>query len=240
MDDRRWKVGELAEATGLTVRALHHFDEVGLLRPAARSAAGHRLYTSADVRRLYRIIALRQLGLPLREIARALDGDLGDAVRAQLDHVEQVIAVHRHLRLRLGALLRAIEREREPSIDQLLATMEAVMRGSHFTPEQLERARRRHEEPGFAGRFADWKRRCADLAGEMRAEMRREADPADPAPQALARRWNEVMLEIVDGDRHALSAMYRKIDAKGPEAATQGILDTETWTYLRQAFAAGF
>jgi MerR family transcriptional regulator, thiopeptide resistance regulator len=74
MDERQWKVGELADATGLTVRTLHHFDEVGLLRPATRSQAGHRLYTADDVRRLYRIIALRHLGMPLREIAQASTG----------------------------------------------------------------------------------------------------------------------------------------------------------------------
>jgi DNA-binding transcriptional MerR regulator len=47
MEERHWKVGELARATGLTVRTLHYFDETGLLRPVARSAAGHRLYTAA-------------------------------------------------------------------------------------------------------------------------------------------------------------------------------------------------
>ena len=70
-DERRWRIGELAAATGLTVRTLHHYDAVGLLAPAERSAAGHRRYTSADVHRLYRVVALRQLGLSLEEIAGA-------------------------------------------------------------------------------------------------------------------------------------------------------------------------
>lgn len=58
-----WKVGALARATGLTVRTLHYYDEIGLLQPSARLAGGHRLYGAADVGRLYRIIRLRQLGL---------------------------------------------------------------------------------------------------------------------------------------------------------------------------------
>jgi DNA-binding transcriptional MerR regulator len=61
----KWKIGELEAATGLTVRTLHHYDEIGLLRPSERSEAGHRICTDADVRRLYRIISLRQLGFPL-------------------------------------------------------------------------------------------------------------------------------------------------------------------------------
>ena len=66
-EERRWKVGELAGATGLTVRALHHYDDVGLLVPSERSSANHRLYSEDDVRRLYRVIALRRLGLGLDE-----------------------------------------------------------------------------------------------------------------------------------------------------------------------------
>jgi DNA-binding transcriptional MerR regulator len=88
VDERRWKVGELAEATGITVRTLHHFDVIGLLRPTERSAAGHRLYTADDLRRLYRVLALRHLGMPLAEIAQSLDGDsddLGAAVGGQLE-----------------------------------------------------------------------------------------------------------------------------------------------------------
>ena len=56
------KVGALAELTGLTVRALHHYDHIGLLRPSDRSSSGHRLYTGDDVARLYRICLLRRLG----------------------------------------------------------------------------------------------------------------------------------------------------------------------------------
>ena len=53
------KVGELARRTGLTVRTLHHYDAIGLLRPSERSESGYRLYGDADMRRLYRIIAMR-------------------------------------------------------------------------------------------------------------------------------------------------------------------------------------
>lgn len=67
------RVGDLASSAGLTVRTLHYFDEVGLLRASQRTAAGHRLYSDADVERLYRICLLRRFGLALEEIAQALD-----------------------------------------------------------------------------------------------------------------------------------------------------------------------
>lgn len=65
-----WRVGALAELTGLTVRALHHYDHLGLLRPSQRTPAGHRLYTADDVARLYRINLLRRLGFPLNQRPR--------------------------------------------------------------------------------------------------------------------------------------------------------------------------
>jgi MerR family transcriptional regulator, thiopeptide resistance regulator len=67
------RVGELAAATGLTVRTLHYYEEIGLLVASGRTPAGHRLYGDEDVERLYRICLLRRLGLPLDQIGKALD-----------------------------------------------------------------------------------------------------------------------------------------------------------------------
>lgn len=66
-------VGELARLTGITVRALHHYDEIGLVVPSQRTAAGYRLYDDADVIRLQQVLLFRELGLPLDEIAFAID-----------------------------------------------------------------------------------------------------------------------------------------------------------------------
>ena len=63
-----WKVGELAAHTGLSVRALHHYDEIGLLSPSARTPSGHRLYAHADVERLQQVQSLRSMGMSLDEV----------------------------------------------------------------------------------------------------------------------------------------------------------------------------
>jgi DNA-binding transcriptional MerR regulator len=82
-------VGELSRLTGLTVRALHHYDEIGLVRPSQRSAAGYRLYDDADALRLQQVMVLRELGVPLDQIGAAIDEAADRAVllrqhRAQL------------------------------------------------------------------------------------------------------------------------------------------------------------
>src|ERR1700760_1196472 len=67
------KVGELARRTGLTVRTLHHYDQIGLLRPSLHSDAGYRLYSPADVARLQRVLSLRQLGFSPEQVGDCLD-----------------------------------------------------------------------------------------------------------------------------------------------------------------------
>lgn len=67
-----WRVGELARLTGLSVRTLHHYDQIGLLQPARRTPGGHRLYTPADVTQLAFIVVLRRAGVALAEIGRQL------------------------------------------------------------------------------------------------------------------------------------------------------------------------
>ena len=82
--DDGWKIGALATASGLTVRALHHYDSVGLLTASGRTAAGHRIYSAQDVARLYQTQFLRRLDLSLAEITRALDDpdwDIREAIR---------------------------------------------------------------------------------------------------------------------------------------------------------------
>ncbi|MEU7833845.1 MerR family transcriptional regulator [Nonomuraea sp. NPDC049129] len=240
MNARRWNIGDLAAATGVTVRTLRYFHQIGLLCPAERSAAGHRVYTGDDVRRLYQILALRELRLPLAEIADSLDGaDLQATIQHQLELVERRLAAQHTLRRQLLGVTQALREAQEPSIDQLIEAMEAMMQARHFTPEQLARFEARHRELGEEG-FAHRLRGLTDLAAEAGGFAERGTDPADPAVQELARRWTEAMAGLVNGDRSALSALYAKIDTKGAEAATKGILSSPAWDYLKRAFAAGY
>ena len=116
------KIGDLARASGLTVRALHHYEDVGLLAPA-RTDAGHRFYSDEDVERLYRITQLRRLGLSLGEIRRALDDnsrDLAEVMRSQLAELDRRLEATNRLRNRLVSLVAS----GAPATDDLLAFLE--------------------------------------------------------------------------------------------------------------------
>src|SRR5689334_2659968 len=102
-----WKVGELAQRTGLSVRTLHWYDEIGLLTPSCHTETGHRLYTAADVARLQQIKSLRQLGLSLEEVRDCLErGDFSplDLIERHLARLREQMELQRRLCERLEAI----------------------------------------------------------------------------------------------------------------------------------------
>jgi MerR family transcriptional regulator, thiopeptide resistance regulator len=124
-----WKVGALAQLTGVTVRALHHYDHLGLLTPSRHTEAGHRLYTSDDVARLYRISSLRRLGFSLEHIAQVLDDpqwQLAQLVQRHLADISRRVDLALALQSRLDAMSTVLARNDNPSTDELFATIEKM------------------------------------------------------------------------------------------------------------------
>ena len=116
------RVGDLAAASGLTVRAIHHYEAIGLIPPAPRSTGGHRLYDLAAVERLYRIGVLRRLGLSLHEIGIALDQPGSTLARVLERHGEGIEAETARLvalRGQLAGVLVDLEDDREPTANLL-------------------------------------------------------------------------------------------------------------------------
>lgn len=114
-------VGRVAGLADVSVRTLHHYDEIGLVRPSERTAAGYRAYTAGDVERLREVIAYRRLGFGLREIADLVDDPATDAVA--------------HLRRRRGLLLE--QRDRADAIVTAIdRELEARAMGIRTTPEE--------------------------------------------------------------------------------------------------------
>ena len=106
------RIGEIAAATGMTVRTLHYYEEIGLITPTARTDAGHRLYGPDALEQLYRISFLRQLGLPLDRIRATMASgpdDLRSVMADHLDAVEARLATEQRLRTRLVGLLDTID-----------------------------------------------------------------------------------------------------------------------------------
>lgn len=215
---RSWKVGELAKRTGMTVRTLHHYDEIGLLTPSARTAAGHRLYGEADVARLQQVASLRGLGFPLEEIRDLLDQRRWsplEIVRMHAARVREQVRTQQRLVERLDALAAGLAKAQPVSPDQLIATIEEItMFEKYYTPEQRDQLAERRAQVGEA-RIAEVEAAWPRLMAEVQAEMDRGTDPADPRVQALAARWKGLVEEFTGGDagiRASLDTLYRDED----------------------------
>jgi MerR family transcriptional regulator, thiopeptide resistance regulator len=240
MTGQQWKIGELARLAGVTVRALHHYDSVGILRPSERTGGGHRLYSEADVQRLYRLLALRGVGLPLEEIGPLLDREDShrDTVRRHLRRVEQQLGALEELRLRLTRLLASFDGG-EVSTQGFLDAMEAMtMVEKYYTPEQLQQLEQRRNEFGeekIKQVEQEWQEIYAKLA-ELRT---RGVDPGAPEAQALGRRAAELIEMFTGGDEGIRASLQRMYEQEGPEKASRGMGSREDFEYMNAIRAAG-
>lgn len=200
----RWRVGDLAKMTGLTVRTLHHYEEIGLLAAAARGEGGHRLYDEASIQRLYRIRVLRRLGIALSEIRSLIDDDasVGSVMGQHLARIEQEVEDLTRLRDHL----RRICRQPGSDVDtaELLRTLDAMSR--------LERhvdARRPYAAGGVE---QEWRA----LADELRTCMVAGEDPSAGRAREVALRARKLILDFAGHDAAIVEALHHLRTAAPP------------------------
>ena len=139
-----YTVGRVAELSGVTIRTLHHYDEIGLLSPGGRSASGYRLYADSDLERLGQILFYRELGFDLKEISAIVDAPRTDA----LGHLRRQRKLLVERIERLGAMVDAIDYEMEARTMNIRLTPEERFEVfGEFRPEDhAEEAERRWGE----------------------------------------------------------------------------------------------
>ncbi len=228
------RIGELAKRTGLTVRTLHHYDAIGLLKPSLRSDAGYRLYRRQDVARLHHIQALRSLGMSLAEIGTLLDQPsppLSAVIERQIEQLERQIARKTQLRDRLEHLHRLFVGGDDPELDDWLNTLELMtMYDQYFSPDELERL------PLYRAdtvRQQQWR----DLRLEAEALLRQGVASDADAAQDLAQRWMATLERDTAADPMLLDKL-NAMHAKEPGFQAQWEIPPQISDYVLQAFAA--
>lgn len=243
MKEPPWKVGELARNTGMSVRALHHYDEIGLLRPSLRTAAGHRLYDRVDIERLQQIHSLRLMGISLDETKRLLDGAAASprqVIDLHLARLREQIAMQKRLAGRLRALAHHLDTAESVSLDELCKTIEEMMRvEKYFTPEQLEVLEERRISVGEERMQTvrdDWN----EIIPKVRAAMENGTDPTSPEVLALARRWKALVHEFTGGDPAIANAVKKMYDNEGPALQEKmgNVPTPDMFAYMGKSFAA--
>lgn len=246
--EERWTVGQVAEKTGVTVRTLHHYDEIGLLTPGERSPAGYRVYSAADLDRLQQIVLYRRLEFGLDQIAGLLDSGQSpvehlrrqrEAVMTRLDELTELV----------GAIDRALEREmnQQPATD---AEMREIF-GDGFKEDHQTEAQERWGETDAWKQSAtrtknytkaDWAEIKAetDAINQSFVDAKRAGLPADgevamAAAEAAREQMNRRFYDCPPSFHRCLGEMYV---ADPRFTATYEDLEPGLAQYVRDAIVA--
>jgi DNA-binding transcriptional MerR regulator len=237
---KQLRVGELAKRTGLTVRTLHHYDEIGLLAPSKRTAAGYRLYGARDVARLQQIVSLRQLGLSLEEIAAFLkrpDASARRVVGMLVTRMRERIERQRELLALLERLEGEWMADREPTIDEFIYSIEAMtMYEKYYTPEQRAQLEERRKTIGDE-RIREVEQAWPKLIAEVRAEVEKGTDPSSERARELAARWISLVAEFTGGDAGIAKSLGRMYRAE-PELRERTGIEPAMMEFIGKARAA--
>jgi len=223
------KVAAVARRTGVSVRTLHYYEEIGLLKPSSRTASGHRLYTPADIQRLQQIRSLQQLGLPLAEIGDCLAAPKFDARQLIADHLAKVEQQRADLE-RLEAQLRRLRDQLDEgnpgdaqTTETILNALELItMYDKYFTPEQQQR---------LEAHNATGEEVVTPVIQELEDARKRGVPPTDPEAKRLFQRFQESVESVAGGDADMTQAIYKLLHEE-PKAREDHGISEELFAYL--------
>jgi len=197
---------EFAERAGVTVRTLHHYDRLGLLKPRHRTSAGYRLYSERDLARLQQIMTLKFIGLSLKQIKELLaqrEFDLPTTLRLQREVIEEK---RRRMDMAIEAIRKAesvMAAKGEPDWEALKKIIEVINMQNdmewmkkYYTEEQLADLERRGTPEVLERGQREW----AALIQDVEAAVSAGVDPASDEARQLAARWQKLIEEFTGGD----------------------------------------
>lgn len=212
---KAYRVQEFALMAGVTARTLHHYDRVGLLRPL-RTSSGYRIYEDRHLERLEQIIALKFLGLSLKQIQDVLDRnalELVEALRVQRRVLEQRKQQLDRAIAAIGEAEAVIETGKRPDsalLKKIIEVLEMENTQEWLMSYYSEDARKAIQERGHTvskeqqeQAASDWQQlyREVDAAAEM--------DPASPDAQSLAARWVKLVEGFTGGNPEILAGLKK-------------------------------
>jgi DNA-binding transcriptional MerR regulator len=217
-----FRIQEFAKLAGVTVRALHHYDRLKLLSPAHRSERGYRLYCHDDLGRLERILALRYLGLSLREIATLLNTPAGRGAEPLAVTLERQRAALDERRDGLDRVLRAIEhaqrRAQDPAepewllyqtiLKEIQMQQDTDWREKYYSPKAFETLRSHRAAMTLEEKVNAGERWRAVLA-DVQSALDRQVPPDSAEGRALVARWIRIGDEFTLRDPEILEGYKR-------------------------------
>jgi DNA-binding transcriptional MerR regulator len=187
-----YTVRMLAEMAGVSVRALHHYDAIGLLEPGSRSASGYRLYGEEELLRLQQVLFYRELDLSLEEIGRIL-GEPGYDPVAALETQARLLAARAD---RIARLIETVGRTIGRLKGENMLSDEELYVG--FGKDEIEKIKAEAKERwGGTEAYAESRKRVAKMSREDLARVKAEAGAVDAAAAEAMRRGEDPASEPV-------------------------------------------
>lgn len=235
--NKYWKIGELAQQTGLTVRALHHYDQIDLFSSSDVTESGHRIYTEADVAKLQQILSLKQLGFSLEEIKATIEDpnfNPVEVIKVQLETVKKQIMVQEQLYTRLEGMYELLADQQEVQSEQFIKLIEVMnMSEKYFTKEQLDKMKNQTNQFSIEEKRQvenEW----TELIAAIRVELKKGTPPENPNMVRLAAQWQELTNKFTGGDSEIARAAER-FHTDNPNNPLQYGVDEELYKYISKA-----
>lgn len=235
------KIGEIAKKTGISIRALHHYDEIGLLIPSQRSDSGYRLYTIDDLLQLQNIQSLQQLGFSLDTIKILMKQENPSLLSVINQHIKKLaLELNKQQRLieKLQKLATTLSSNTIPSVELLLNTLkETTMYEKYYTQEQLDKLAAQREalgEEAMKKTQQEWETIFEQFRQLLEAGKPASCDQA----QQLAKRSYELIEEFTGGDSAMKQSMQNMYDSEGGDKvlSEHGMdVDKELFAYITKA-----
>lgn len=229
------KVGQLAQQAGISVRALHHYDELGLLSPSVRTPAGHRLYNLGDISRLHRILALKQLGFSLQQIADLIHSEqppLPQIISQQIAQLDADIARANQLKTKLESLHLGLVNGQAPDMASWLDTL-ALMNvyEKYLTQAEIAALNQNAEQARQNG-----DKDLAHMVAQLQALIAQKIPPSAEFAKEFVKDWTARLERYVGQDNQLLLKVHAM--ASEAEIQHQQGLTPAMVAYLGQAMAA--
>jgi len=236
-------IKEFADLTKVTVRTLHYYDQVGLLKPSFEKPNGYRVYTDADLLKLQQIVTLKFMGFSLDQIRKLLDSKGYETVKSlkvQSGAVKDEIARLRQASRAIDQVLSLLETKGRIHKQKLIQIMEVIQMGEDVKKDWHEKFYTEAELKEFAevGKkytpemVAAYQRRWAELIDEVKKNLK--ADPASETAQSLAKRWTDLLNEAY-GDRPELKARIGEAYTAGAVPDDYRMFGPEVWDFIKKA-----
>lgn len=242
-----YRVLEFANLAGVTVRALHHYDRLGLLKPKQRTRSGYRLYTNRDFGRLEQIVVLKFLGIPLKQIRGLLEAD--SKMPTVLQRQREVLSEKRRQLEKairaIGNAQYAIQSRGEPDwklfqfiVREIEMEKSQEWKAKYFSPEARAKVAERRNlwSPELQAKVS---KRWEELYRDVEACL--NEDPAGPKAQVLGARWRELVNQFTGGDpeiQKGLNAMWADRENWPKNDIPQSFIRPELQEYMRRVLAA--